>query len=43
MLIASHDLSLITQLKHRILTLSEGQIVKDASLGAAAAQGSIQR
>lgn len=43
MLIASHDLSLITQLKHRILTLSEGGLVKDASLSAAAAQGSIQR
>lgn len=31
MLIASHDLSLITRLKHRILTLHNGQLVKDAS------------
>lgn len=31
MLIASHDLSLITRLKHRILTLHNGQLVKDAT------------
>jgi cell division transport system ATP-binding protein len=43
MLIASHDLSLITQLKHRILTLRDGQLVKDASLDAAAGQGPAQR
>jgi len=30
MLIASHDLSLITRLKHRILTLDKGQLILDA-------------
>lgn len=30
MLIASHDLSLIARLRHRILTLHNGQLVKDA-------------
>ena len=30
MLIASHDLSLITRLKHRILTLDKGRLVQDA-------------
>lgn len=30
MLIASHDLSLIARLRHRILTLHDGQLVKDA-------------
>lgn len=30
MLIASHDLSLITRLQHRILTLDEGTLVQDA-------------
>ncbi|MDP2139539.1 MAG: cell division ATP-binding protein FtsE [Gammaproteobacteria bacterium] len=30
MLIASHDLSLITRLRHRILTLHNGQLIKDA-------------
>ncbi len=30
MLIASHDLSLITSLSHRILTLHNGQLIKDA-------------
>jgi cell division transport system ATP-binding protein len=29
MLIASHDLSLITQLKHRILTLDQGRLISD--------------
>ncbi|MDO8907350.1 MAG: cell division ATP-binding protein FtsE [Pseudohongiella sp.] len=29
MLIASHDLSLITRLKHRILTLDHGSLIKD--------------
>ena len=31
MLIASHDLSLITRLSHRILTLHNGQLVNDAT------------
>jgi len=31
MLIASHDLSLITRLSHRILTLHNGQLVNDAA------------
>lgn len=30
MLIASHDLSLIARLRHRILTLHNGQLIKDA-------------
>jgi len=30
MLIASHDLSLITRLQHRILTLDQGELVQDA-------------
>tara|TARA_R110002167_G_scaffold6277_1_gene28756 strand:+ start:139155 stop:139853 length:699 start_codon:yes stop_codon:yes gene_type:complete len=30
MLIASHDLSLITRLKHRILTLDKGRLIQDA-------------
>jgi Predicted ATPase involved in cell division len=29
MLIASHDLSLITRLKHRILTLDQGRLISD--------------
>ncbi len=29
MLIASHDLSLITRLKHRMLTLEQGRLIKD--------------
>jgi len=29
MLIASHDLSLITRLKHRMLTLNQGRLIKD--------------
>ena len=29
MLIASHDLSLITRLRHRILTLDHGQLIRD--------------
>tara|TARA_R110002072_G_scaffold269868_3_gene429660 strand:- start:215391 stop:216086 length:696 start_codon:yes stop_codon:yes gene_type:complete len=29
MLIASHDLSLITRLRHRILTLENGQLIRD--------------
>lgn len=29
MLIASHDLSLITRLKHRMLTLDQGRLIKD--------------
>lgn len=29
MLIASHDLSLITRLRHRILTLESGQLIRD--------------
>lgn len=29
MLIASHDLSLITKLKHRVLTLDQGSLIKD--------------
>jgi cell division transport system ATP-binding protein len=29
MLIASHDLSLITRLRHRILTLDQGVLIKD--------------
>lgn len=29
MLIASHDLSLITRLRHRILTLDQGRLIKD--------------
>lgn len=31
MLIASHDLSLITRLRHRILTLDNGRLIRDAS------------
>ncbi len=31
MLIASHDLSLITRLRHRILTLDDGRLIRDAS------------
>jgi len=31
MLIASHDLSLITRLRHRILTLEDGRLIRDAS------------
>jgi cell division transport system ATP-binding protein len=38
MLIASHDLSLITRLQHRILTLEQGSLVQDAWQGAAAAE-----
>jgi cell division transport system ATP-binding protein len=34
MLIASHDLSLITRLQHRILTLDQGSLVQDAWQGA---------
>ncbi|MEY3668269.1 MAG: hypothetical protein RL572_1809 [Pseudomonadota bacterium] len=34
MLIASHDLSLITRLQHRILTLDQGSLVHDAWQGA---------
>ncbi len=33
MLIASHDLSLITRLRHRVLTLENGQLVRDADSG----------
>ena len=29
MLIASHDLSLITRLRHRILTLDQGSLIND--------------
>ncbi|MDT8429335.1 MAG: cell division ATP-binding protein FtsE [Pseudomonadales bacterium] len=35
MLIASHDLSLITRLKHRILTLDEGVLISDTTHSAA--------
>jgi len=31
MLIASHDLSLIAKLKHRILTLEKGKLIRDES------------
>jgi len=31
MLIASHDLSLIAQLRHRILTLDNGKLIRDAT------------
>lgn len=31
LLIASHDLSLIARLRHRILTLDNGQLIKDAT------------
>lgn len=31
LLIASHDLSLIARLRHRILTLENGQLIKDAT------------
>lgn len=30
-MIASHDLSLITRMKHRILTLQQGQLISDAA------------
>lgn len=38
MLIASHDLSLITRLRHRILTLEQGRLVLDAYHTASGAQ-----
>lgn len=38
MLIASHDLSLITRLKHRILTLDKGRLILDAYHTATAPQ-----
>lgn len=38
MLIASHDLSLITRLKHRILTLDNGRLILDAYHTASVAQ-----
>lgn len=38
MLIASHDLSLITRLQHRILTLDQGALVQDAWQSALAAR-----
>lgn len=37
MLIASHDLSLITRLRHRILTLDEGVLTSDTTYSAASA------
>jgi cell division transport system ATP-binding protein len=36
MLIASHDLSLIAKLKHRILTLDEGKLIRDESFQSSA-------
>jgi len=39
-LIASHDIALITQMGHRILTLQEGRLVGDTGIGMEAADGS---
>lgn len=38
MLIASHDLSLIARLKHRILTLEQGKLIHDESIQSAQAR-----
>ena len=43
MLIASHDLSLITRLKHRILTLDKGRLILDAYHTATAPQSGVTR
>src|SRR5690554_5617724 len=41
MLIASHDLSLITRLRHRILTLDKGRLVKDEHLPSRAGHSAV--